>query len=133
MSAFSYCVALGDLVPFVQMYRLLAWNFTRSHTPPWVFFPFFKLYKWYQILQNMTYTFSARIKISWRKSFSCIQIMTWFTIYFEQYQHIKQEPKNKKYWISFWHDRNRYEVTGLCLRTCLDWFRRVLIVCLFFC
>ena len=24
-------------------------------TPPWVFFRFFKLYKWYQIAQRMTY------------------------------------------------------------------------------
>ena len=28
---------------------------TKSNTPPWVFFTFFKLYKWYQIAQRITY------------------------------------------------------------------------------
>ena len=31
-----------------------ACNFTKSSTPPWVFFTFFKLYKWYQIAQHIT-------------------------------------------------------------------------------
>ena len=30
-------------------------NFTKSNTPPWVFFTFFKLYKWYQIKQSIRY------------------------------------------------------------------------------
>ena len=30
----------------------LSWNFTKSNTPPWVFFTFFKWYNWYQIAQN---------------------------------------------------------------------------------
>ena len=30
-------------------------NFTKSNTPPWMFFTFFKLYKWYQIAQRITY------------------------------------------------------------------------------
>ena len=30
-------------------------NFTKSITPPWVFFTFFKLNKWYQIAQGITY------------------------------------------------------------------------------
>ena len=30
-------------------------NFTESNNPPWVFFTFLKLYKWYQIAQNITY------------------------------------------------------------------------------
>ena len=28
--------------------------FTKINTPPWVFFTFFKLYKWYQIAQRIT-------------------------------------------------------------------------------
>ena len=32
-------------------------NFTKSNTPPWVFFTFFKLYKCYQIAQGITYYF----------------------------------------------------------------------------
>ena len=34
----------------------LACNFTKSNTPPWVFFTFFKLCKWCQIAQNITYS-----------------------------------------------------------------------------
>ena len=33
----------------------MACNFTKSNIPPWVFFTFFKLYKWYQMAQNITY------------------------------------------------------------------------------
>ena len=29
--------------------------FTKSNTPSWVFLTFFKLYKWYQIVQRITY------------------------------------------------------------------------------
>ena len=53
---------LRDLVPFVQFKKrekhpwrnvtfnkVADLNFTKSDIPPWVFFTFFKLYKWYQI------------------------------------------------------------------------------------
>ena len=30
--------------------------FTKNNTSPWVFFTFFKLYKWYQIAQRTTFT-----------------------------------------------------------------------------
>ena len=33
---------------------LLCCKFTKSNTPAWVFFTFFKLYKWYQIAQHIT-------------------------------------------------------------------------------
>ena len=51
--------------------RLL--NFTKSNTPPWVFFTFFKLYKWYQkretshqmrIIGNILYSKTATF---WKK------------------------------------------------------------------
>ena len=44
-----------------DIYRLLerltskACNFTKINTPPWVFFAFLKLCKWYQIAQRTTY------------------------------------------------------------------------------
>ena len=54
-----------DLVPFVQFKKRekhpwrsgggLACKFTKSNTPPWVFFTFFKLLKWYQIAQSVSY------------------------------------------------------------------------------
>ena len=31
------------------------YNFTKSNASPWVFFTFFKLCKWYQIVQSITY------------------------------------------------------------------------------
>ena len=37
------------------LYEAKACNFTKSNTPPWVFFTFFKLYKWYQIAQSASY------------------------------------------------------------------------------
>ena len=38
------------------MYKIAeACNFTKINTPPWVFFTFFKLYKWYQVAQRITY------------------------------------------------------------------------------
>ena len=64
------CGALRDLVRFVQFKKrekhlrgvllliklqALACKFTKSNTPPWVFFTFFKLYKWYQIVKSTTY------------------------------------------------------------------------------
>ena len=46
---------LRDLVPFVQFTIAEACNFTKSNTPPFVFFTFSKLYKWYQIVQSVSY------------------------------------------------------------------------------
>ena len=31
-------------------------NFTKINNPPWVFFSFLKLYKWYQIAQRATFS-----------------------------------------------------------------------------
>ena len=59
LKIFSKCDALRHLVPFVQFKKCekhprrsvnfrKACNFTKINTPPWVFFTFFKLYKWYR-------------------------------------------------------------------------------------
>ena len=64
---FHICGALRGLVPFVQFKKRkkhpwmsvnfsLACNFTKINTPPWMFFTFFKLYKWFQIAQRTTIT-----------------------------------------------------------------------------
>ena len=42
-------------VLFLVKLQAEACNFTKSNTPPWVFFTFFKLHKWYQIAQSITY------------------------------------------------------------------------------
>ena len=62
--------AVCDLVPFVQIKKCekhpcrsvnssivagFSCNFTESNSPPWVFFTFFKLYKWHQIAQSIRY------------------------------------------------------------------------------
>ena len=43
---------------------ILASNFTKINTPPWVFFTFFILYKWYQIAQRTTNVLLETIKVS---------------------------------------------------------------------
>ena len=42
----------GGVLLLVKL--LKACNFTKSNTPPWVFFTFFELYSWYQIAQKIT-------------------------------------------------------------------------------
>ena len=42
-------------VMFCPIWYHLACNFTKSNIPPWVLFTFFKLCKWYQIVQRITY------------------------------------------------------------------------------
>ena len=72
------CGALRDLVPFVQFKKRekhpwsnvnfsagLACNFTKINTPPWFFFTLFKLYKWQQIAQRITYT--LKMLVNWTK------------------------------------------------------------------
>ena len=41
-----------------------ACNFTKINTPPWVFFMFLKLYKWYQITQSITNVFTVLLRYS---------------------------------------------------------------------
>ena len=57
----TICHTLRDLVPFVQFgkrekqtWRSVNFSFTKINTLPWVFFAFFKLYKWYQIPATIT-------------------------------------------------------------------------------
>ena len=45
----------GGMLLLVKL-QASARNFTKSNTPPWVFFMFLKLYKCYQITQNITYS-----------------------------------------------------------------------------
>ena len=44
----------GGVLLLVKL-QAASYNFTKSNTPPWVFFTFLKLYKWYQIAQNITF------------------------------------------------------------------------------
>ena len=63
-SFMNICDALRDLVPFVQFkkrekdpWRSVTFSKVAGfiNTPLWVIFMVFKLYKWYQIGQNITY------------------------------------------------------------------------------
>ena len=47
-----------------------ACNFTKINTPPWVFFLFFKLYKWHQIAQCTTFVEAQTLtmNLKWKKS-----------------------------------------------------------------
>ena len=44
----------GGVLILVKFQGLVC-DFTKSDTPPWVFFAFFKLYKWYQMAENASY------------------------------------------------------------------------------
>ena len=48
-----------------------AYNFTKSNISPWIFFTFFKLYKWYQIAQCMKMNCFCGM-VNRRKAFSLI-------------------------------------------------------------
>ena len=48
-----WVVRFGTICTILKTW--IACNFTKINTPPWVFFTFFKLYKWYQIAQRTTY------------------------------------------------------------------------------
>ena len=55
-------------------------TYSKSITPQWVFFTFFKLYKWNQIAQSVSYT----------QSYKNARLRSWvfFIIYFEHNQHV---------------------------------------------
>ena len=44
----------GGVLLLVKL-QVSAWNFTKINTLPWVFFTFFKLCTWYQIVQSIIY------------------------------------------------------------------------------
>ena len=44
----------GNFCPFLIICDVTC-NFIKSNTPPWMFFTFLKLYKWYQITQNIKF------------------------------------------------------------------------------
>ena len=89
------CAELHDLVTFVQFkirenthggvlilvkLQAEAFNFIKINTPPWVFFTFLKLYKWYQIEQRTTLIvlWSFYINIM-----GCIGVtVSWFETFF---------------------------------------------------
>ena len=48
------CAICYHLYNSKKVKNILPCNFTKSNTPPWVYFTFFKLYKWYQIAQRIT-------------------------------------------------------------------------------
>ena len=87
---FSYvlCDVLRYLVPFVQLKNMKnthwgvllsvklqseTYKFTEINTPLWVFFTFFKLYKWYQeIAQSIIYFLSSEKQLTLTEIlFSC--------------------------------------------------------------
>ena len=80
--------ALRNFVPFTQFKKREKhpWKSVtfikvedKSNTPPWVFFTFFKLYKWYQITQSIAYEQEIR-----RVKMSSLSLMT---IYSRLYVH----------------------------------------------
>ena len=54
---------------------LISCNFAKINTPPWVFFTFFKLCKWYQIAQRTTFVLILIRRMQKSNSFSQIYLM----------------------------------------------------------
>ena len=79
------CDVLPELVPCAQFKNVANTHggvlFTKSNTPAWVFFTFFKLYKWYQIAQSISYVFRSLIIM--RKFFSA-SFSNWKTVLLEK-------------------------------------------------
>ena len=73
------CDALRDFLSFEQFKKRekhpwrsvtfskvgVVCSFTKSNTPPWVFFTFLKLYKWYQFAQRITFVGCDTFKHWW--------------------------------------------------------------------
>ena len=85
----NICDVFCDLVPFVKFkkhenthggelllikFQALAYIFPKSNTPLWVFFTLFKFYKWYKIVQSVTFG-HERVRCSlW--SYSGLSLLT---------------------------------------------------------
>ena len=110
-------------------------NFTKSNTLSWVFFTLFKLYKWYQIAQRITYvrimycTFnSTESKVEFSKAQRHIQnlvnylrqLLTKIVIYFS-WNHLKCPDFMG---INNYFCKQLYVkcLTGFCIRLCMSFF-----------
>ena len=57
------CAVWYHLHNFKKLLVKLQTYFTKSNTPPWVFFTFLKLYKWYHIAQRVLLKLTASDKV----------------------------------------------------------------------
>ena len=74
----------GGVLLLVKL-QAITCNSTEGNTPPWVFFTFFELYKWYQIAQRTTVLLIVKFIIFvlcrklWRLGWSCqLKIYFWY-------------------------------------------------------
>ena len=72
-----------------------ACNFTKSNTPPWLFFTFFKLYKWYKIAKGITYIHHKLINIKRFLIVTCFFFSQWFS---NVWSHKNVRSSKKKRW-----------------------------------
>ena len=76
--------------------------FTKSNTPPWVFFMFFKLYNWYQIAQSTTYIYRIPFTV-----FNATAILTFKGTFKEiGYNFMNKKRKHRFQW--FWLKAYRF-------------------------
>ena len=67
-------------------------NFTKTNTPPWLFFTFLKLYKWFQIAQRITYLSTvSRITFSLAVNFQSDVLCN--LVLFVKYKKCKKHPQ----------------------------------------
>ena len=76
----------GGMLILVKL-QALACDFTKINTPPWLFFTFFKLYKWYQIVQRATYYFhNYSFKVSTLFKVKCYVTLAYFSIFIDKHK-----------------------------------------------
>ena len=64
--------------------QALACNFTKNNTPPWVFFIFFKLYKWHQIAQSISYENTGMKWVESYASCTCCYYLNFMWLHMKQ-------------------------------------------------
>ena len=69
----------GGMILLVKL-QSSVYNFTKSYTPSWMFFTFFKLYKWYQIAQCITCCWRVFVTVSFIPSWDLL-------VQSQQYKH----------------------------------------------
>ena len=103
---------------------LLACNFTKSNTPPWMFFTFLKFYKWYQIAQNIT---NVDFSMFWWHQetpgcmlLACVQMISW-TFKWKSVGFF-EKVLGELYWCYYWQRCTRSKTTSIGkVKRCQTW------------
>ena len=109
----------GGVLLLVKLQK--AYNFTKSNTPPWMFFMFFKLYKWYQIAQRIKPLRIPNVARKWsfdgRFPWKCEQVNSYKQICSK---HPKEIPANT--YLFKINNRNTKKICKICSKLTINIF-----------